>query len=58
VIESAGFADVEIEGPFDPFEGASGEGNARAFETYGWTFRAVKVQDVRRPETPMVCSRD
>ncbi len=46
MIESAGFTEVEIVGPVDVFEGAAGEDNARAFETYGYTFRAVKVRDV------------
>jgi len=45
MLEEVGFVDVEIGPPVDTFEGASGEANARAFEVYGYPFRA------RRPFT-------
>jgi hypothetical protein len=37
-----GFEDIEIGPPIDTFEGASGEGNARAFEVFGYAFKARK----------------
>ena len=55
MIEAAGFGDVAIEGPFDPFAGAGGEGNARTFETMGWTFRAVKTGEAGPLTTPTAC---
>ena len=53
MIEAAGFGDVEVSDPIDVFAGASGETNARKFQTYGYTFRAVKVRDV--VATPASC---
>ena len=56
MIVQAGFGEVEIDGPFDPFAGAQGEMNARTFETYGWTFRAVKQSDPVTSGTRGTCA--
>jgi hypothetical protein len=40
MLEDTGFVDVVIGHPVDTFGGASGEGNARAFEVYGYAFLA------------------
>ena len=40
MLEEAGFVDVQIGDPVDTFEGATGEGMARAFEVYGYAFLA------------------
>ncbi len=37
-----GFVDIRISKPYDPFEGARGEKNARRFQVYGYTFLARK----------------
>jgi hypothetical protein len=42
MIEQAGFVDVEITWRGKPFTGASGQGNADAFETEGVVIRARK----------------
>lgn len=42
MMADSGFVDIEIGPPVDTFEGASGEGNARAFEVFGYAFRARK----------------
>jgi hypothetical protein len=42
LIEAAGFVDVTIGDPVDTFQGAHGEGNARAFGVYGHSFMAHK----------------
>lgn len=42
MIEGAGFVDVSIGDPIDTFEGARGEGNARAFGVHGHSFMAHK----------------
>jgi hypothetical protein len=42
MMEDMGFADIEIGPPVDTFGGAAGEENARAFEVFGYAFRAVK----------------
>ena len=42
MLEEVGFADVRIGPPVDTFGGASGEGNARAFEVSGHAFLASK----------------
>lgn len=55
MIEAAGFVDVEISEPVDVFAGASGEANARAFEVFGYTFRAVKAHDVAPREPVESC---
>ena len=55
MIEAAGFEDVMISEAVDVFEGASGEANARAFEVYGYTFRAVKAREVEQVE-PMAAA--
>jgi hypothetical protein len=44
MLEQTGFTDVLIGPGWDTFGGARGEPNARAFEVYGYPFRA------RRPE--------
>ena len=38
MMQDTGFVDVEIGNKVDTFKGASGEGNARAFEVYSYTF--------------------
>ena len=40
MLEEAGFGEVGIGDPVDTFGGASGERNARAYEVYGYAFRA------------------
>jgi hypothetical protein len=40
MLEDTGFVDVEIGLPVDTFGGAVGEEKARAFEVYGYAFRA------------------
>lgn len=40
MLEEAGFVEVRIGPPADTFGGASGEGNARAYEVYGYAFLA------------------
>jgi hypothetical protein len=42
MLEDTGFVDVRISPPHDTFGGAGGEGNARAFEVYGYDFLARK----------------
>ena len=42
MLEEMGFVEIEIGSPFDTYGGASGEANARAFEVYGYPFRARK----------------
>ncbi|MDA0230506.1 MAG: hypothetical protein O3B21_09990 [Proteobacteria bacterium] len=42
MMKDIGFADVEIGLPVDTFCDARGENNARAFEVFGYAFRAVK----------------
>jgi len=42
LLEDSGFADVVIGPAVDTFGGAGGEGNARAFEVYGYAFLARK----------------
>ena len=42
MLEAAGFVDIEIGPPHDTFGEAPGEGNARLFEVYGYTFLARK----------------
>jgi len=42
MLEQAGFVDVEIGPPSDTFGGAVGEEKARAFEVFGYPFRATK----------------
>ena len=42
MMEQSGFVDIEIGAPVDTFGGASGEGNARIFEVFGYAFRARK----------------
>jgi hypothetical protein len=40
MLEDAGFADVRIGPAADTFGGAAGEGNARAYEVFGYAFLA------------------
>jgi hypothetical protein len=40
MLQGSGFTDVVIGAAVDTFGGAAGEGNARAFEVYGYTFMA------------------
>ena len=40
MLEEAGFLGGRIGPPADPFGGASGERNARAYEVYGYAFLA------------------
>lgn len=42
MLEEVGFVDVKIGPPVDTFGGAAGEGKARRFEVYGYTFLARK----------------
>ena len=42
MLADIGFVDVEIGGRVDTFGGASGEGSARQFEVYGYSFLAYK----------------
>jgi arsenite methyltransferase len=41
MLEDAGFVDVVIGPAVDTFGGAIGEEKARAFEVYGYAFRAT-----------------
>ncbi|MDK1010503.1 MAG: hypothetical protein QGM46_03530 [Actinomycetota bacterium] len=41
-MEGAGLIDVEFGFFIDTYAGANGEGNARAFGTFGYPFRARK----------------
>ncbi|MFT5393208.1 MAG: hypothetical protein ACI8PT_003408 [Gammaproteobacteria bacterium] len=41
-MEDQGFVNVAMGPPVDTFGGASGEGNARAFEVFGYAFVAYK----------------
>ena len=43
MLEDAGFADVRIGPAADTFGGARGEGNARAYEVYGYSFLARRT---------------
>ncbi len=47
MIEGSGFSNVEVRGPVDVFEGASGERRARTYAVYAYTFRAVKIREFR-----------
>jgi hypothetical protein len=40
MLEEAGFVEVVIGDAVDTFGGAGGERNARAYEVYGYAFRA------------------
>lgn len=42
MMEDIGLIDIEIGPPVDTFGDAGGEKNARAFEVFGYAFRAVK----------------
>ena len=44
MLEDSGFTDVEIGPRVDTFGGARGEENARAFDVYGYAFRAHKPE--------------
>ena len=43
MLEEAGFAEVTIGPAVDTFGGASGERNARAYDVYGYPFRARRA---------------
>jgi hypothetical protein len=43
MLEQAGFVEVVIGDPVDTFGGAGGERNARAYEVYGYAFRALRA---------------
>ncbi|GEL20782.1 hypothetical protein PA7_46190 [Pseudonocardia asaccharolytica DSM 44247 = NBRC 16224] len=40
MLERSGFTDVQVGPACDTFGGAGGEGNARAFDVYGYPFLA------------------
>jgi arsenite methyltransferase len=42
MLQQAGFIDIEIGPRVDTFGGAVGEDKARAYEVYGYAFRATK----------------
>jgi hypothetical protein len=42
MLQDSGFTDVVTGEPVDAFGGASGEGNARAFEVYGYAFMVCR----------------
>ena len=42
MLTEVGFVNVEIGPPVDTFGGAKGETKARAYEVFGYAFRAVK----------------
>ena len=42
MLQDSGFTDVVIGMGVDTFGGAAGEGNARAFEVYGYVFMACR----------------
>jgi hypothetical protein len=42
MFEDVGLVDVRVGPPVDTFGGARGEGNARAFDVYGYAFLARK----------------
>jgi hypothetical protein len=42
MLQDSGFTDVVTGPAVDTFGGAGGEGNARAFEVYGYAFLARK----------------
>jgi len=44
MLEDSGFTDVGIGDAVDTFGGARGEGKARSFEVYGYSFLARRPQ--------------
>ena len=42
MLEDSGFVDIAMSDPFDVFEGAGGEPNARLFEVFSYTFMGRK----------------
>jgi hypothetical protein len=42
MLQDSGFTDVAIGEAIDAFGGAKGEGNARAFDVYGYAFLATR----------------
>jgi hypothetical protein len=42
MLEDVGFVDVQVGEPVDTFEGAPGQGNARAYEVFGYPFLGRK----------------
>jgi hypothetical protein len=43
MLEDCGFTGVTIGEPTDTFGGATGEGNARAYDVYGYAFLAHRL---------------
>lgn len=56
MLMAAGFTGIEVGDPVDVFAGASGETNARTFQTFGFTFRAIKTREFRATDDPAVCA--
>ncbi len=56
MLVAAGFAGLEVGDPVDVFAGASGETNARTFQTFGFTFRAIKTREFRVEDNLAVCA--
>jgi hypothetical protein len=58
MLEDSGFTDISVGDAVDTFGGAAGEGNARGFEVFGYTFRARRpahrITRTALPETGMV----
>jgi hypothetical protein len=43
MLEDSGFVHVEIGPPVDTFQGAPGQDKARAYDVYGYAFRARRA---------------
>jgi hypothetical protein len=50
MLEEVGFTEILIGDPVDTFGGAEGEPKARAFQVYGYAFRARKPTGLPVPE--------
>jgi hypothetical protein len=50
MLEEVGFTEIRIGDPVDTFGGAEGEPQARAFQVYGYAFRARKPTGLPVPE--------
>ncbi|MBA3287712.1 MAG: hypothetical protein H0U21_06770 [Acidimicrobiia bacterium] len=48
MLHEAGFGDVVIGDPVDTFARAGGEPNARAYDVYGYAFKAGRASPVDR----------
>ncbi len=42
MLADIGFVEIDVGAKVDTFQGAGGEDNARSFEVFGYSFRAVK----------------